>query len=472
MSVVRGGPRTTGHRYKFSLVACARWEEYDIVEWVEYHRSLGFDHIYIYSNDDDPMVLQKVLLPYLTGNNPYITYRYWPVVGQQPEIYFHFMKNFKNETEWFSFLDIDEFFVFKDAANVGAFMARFEGRCDALYFNWLIFGNNGFVRRERDSVLLAYTLRSAQIDLHTKVITRSACVDAEEVLAAFRRGTIGFWHFWGSYYPDTMRHLNVIGDDMRRYSDPWPSTALDYIQREGVSAAVVETAFVAHFQFQSEEDFARRIKRGGFDNGPHWARMVAEGRHKQLLEGLNRVEDTYLARYWLATAGSAYAFKAMQSVATPLLPNIALRKPASQSSIYDGPVSTPMGAHVRGHANNGVHTGSFGFHTQREERPWWRVDLLDQYVVHEVHIYNREDDPDCTDRAQNLAVEISSSGEDWVEIFSLDGRATFGGAKSGPLVIHLPTPLTARYMRVLSKLPTFLHLDEIEVYGEPLRPAV
>jgi hypothetical protein len=446
---------------------CARWEENDIAEWVEYHRALGFDHIYVYSNDDDPMVLQKVLLPYLTGEDPYITYRHWPIIGQQPEMYFHFMSNYKAETEWFSFLDVDEFFVFRGRDNVHAFMSQFESQCDALYFNWLIFGNNGFAQREADSVLLSYTKRASKIDLHTKTITRSACVDPGAVIAAFRRGYIGFWHFWDRYFPTTMRHLNVIGDDMRQYSDPWPETALEYIRRDGVSAAVIETAFVAHFQFKSEDDFARRIKRGGFDNGPHWAQMIAEGRHKQLLETLNQIEDTYLAHQWLAVAGSAYAFAALRPVEKPSLQNIALRKPTGQSSVYDGLSEDRPCAHSRGHGNDGVCTGTFGFHTQHEERPWWRVDFLGLYLVHEVHIYNRDDDPDCADRAKNLSVEISLCGEAWTTIASLDGSATFGGINTRPLVIKLPIPVAARHLRVLSKAPAYLHLDEIEVFGEP-----
>ena len=31
--------------YRTAIVACARWEEDNILEWVTYHRSLGFEHI-------------------------------------------------------------------------------------------------------------------------------------------------------------------------------------------------------------------------------------------------------------------------------------------------------------------------------------------------------------------------------------------------------------------------------------------
>ena len=52
-------------RHKYSIVACVRWEEADIAEWVHYHQMIGFDHIYLYSNDTDPLPTHKALLPYL-----------------------------------------------------------------------------------------------------------------------------------------------------------------------------------------------------------------------------------------------------------------------------------------------------------------------------------------------------------------------------------------------------------------------
>ena len=70
-------------KHRFSLVACARWEETQIQEWVEYHKSIGFDHVYLYSNDDDPAPLFHAIAPYAYGPNPLVTFRYWPHLGEQ-----------------------------------------------------------------------------------------------------------------------------------------------------------------------------------------------------------------------------------------------------------------------------------------------------------------------------------------------------------------------------------------------------
>jgi hypothetical protein len=83
--------RKIGQRYKYSLVATARWEENDIVEWIQYHKSVGFDHIYIYSNDDDPYPTYRVIESYIYGPNPFVTFRHYPKRGstkpQQADIY-------------------------------------------------------------------------------------------------------------------------------------------------------------------------------------------------------------------------------------------------------------------------------------------------------------------------------------------------------------------------------------------------
>src|SRR6202012_3377326 len=70
-------------KYAFSLVACARWEETTIQEWVEYHKSIGFSHIYLYSNDDDPNPLFRAVAPYTYGPDPFVTFMHWPIRGQQ-----------------------------------------------------------------------------------------------------------------------------------------------------------------------------------------------------------------------------------------------------------------------------------------------------------------------------------------------------------------------------------------------------
>lgn len=454
------------YHHKFSLVACARWEENEIVEWIEYHRAIGIDHFYIYSNDDTPVTLFKVLAPYIFMDTPIVTYRHWPFAGQQPQIYFHFLENFLPETEWFCFLDIDEFMVFKNTDSIATFMSRFEKTHDAVYLNWLLYGNNYLLERDKDSVLFAYTRRSSSINHHTKVITRSAAIDAAHIRRRYLSGAIGFWHFWNDYGLDISRITDAVGGSVENYTEEFPKFAIEHILRPGVSDQMISTAYIAHFQFKSEYDFVRRAERGGFPIASAWQKVYEDGSYKQILNKMSQVEDLYLAAFWARRCGRYYETAAYAPVPKPNFPNIALRKPSTQSSCFAGEITEPN-AYVQGHANDGFRSGTFGFHTEIEDAPWWMVNLLGQYVIREVHIYNRLGSPGLVDRARHISIETSLSGDDWTEIFTYTKAEPFYGTTGGALVVKLEQNKVVRYLRVISRTRTFLHLDEVEIYGFP-----
>ncbi len=451
-------------RRKFSLVACARWEEKDIAEWIEYHLAVGIEHFYIYSNDDSPTTLFKVLSPYILRKDPVVTFRHWPIPGQQPQMYFHFLDHFLEETEWFCFLDIDEFLVFKNINSIREFMAKFEVFHDAVYLNWLLYGNNYLTERDEDSVLFAYTRRARFIDHHTKVITRSAAVDPRRVKESFLGGAIGFWHFWNDYGFDNARLVNAIGGNVDGYTKAFPKAAVEQICRSGVSDAMIKTAYIAHFQFKSERDFTRRARRGGFQISATWEKMYADGSYKKILDQTNVVEDTYLAAFWARTVGERYNTAALSNVPVPDAANIALRKPSRQSSRF-GETQGKLKGRAQGHGNDGFRTGNFGFHTAFEDEPWWAVDLLERYAIKAVHIYNRVDDPAMAARARHIAIEISSTGSIWTEVYAHKGGPAFQGTIGRPLVVMFEKAVFARHLRIISRTKTFLHLDEVEVYG-------
>lgn len=460
------------YRYRFSLVACARWEEQDIAEWVEYHRAVGFDHIYVYSNDDDPAACMKALMPYFVGASPFVTFRHFPKGAetrpQQQRIYHHFLTHHLHESEWFGFLDIDEFYVFRDHDNVASFMRLYEEEYDSVYFNWLIFGAAGKAERTPESILLTHVMRAAQVDLHTKHLTRSAAIDAEHVNYMFANGALGFWHFWNQYATGGMRLTNVLKDDVSRYVDDFPQQALDYVRTPGVSEAMIATAYIAHFQFKSEADFARRVRRGGSHTVALWQQQIDSGAFRQRLLENNSVWDPYLAEFWLRHLRHALPFSTEVPVPAPPMANVALWKPSLQSTTHVKTERDPPASAVRGHANDGVRRGTYGFATQAEDAPWWMVDLLAPHAIHEFHVYNRVDGPGLAERASHLVIEVSLDWQVWREVCRLDGTTVFGGIGSRPLVVTMAEPVHGRYVKLSSARPTKLHLDEIEIFGTAL----
>ncbi|MBS0640562.1 MAG: glycosyltransferase family 2 protein [Proteobacteria bacterium] len=452
-------------RHKFSLVACARWEEAYIQEWIEYHQSIGFDHIYLYSNDDDPAPLISAVSPYLHGDKPFVTLRHWRHIGEQPQIYLHFLETFREETEWFSFLDIDEFFTLKGVDDIYAFMLDYQSSTDCLYFNWVQYGHSFKQQRDDLPVLTSYLWRAAGPADATKLLCRASSVPAELVRDGLARGRGAFWHFLDNYNLPDVRCRDVLYHPTQGYSANLPDSPRPFVTRPGFAGAILDRAYIAHVQFKSEEDFLRRWRRGGFDNGEHWKALFESGRYKTLLAEANQVYDTYLAAYWHRYTEAARRVDTQPHLVPPPGENVALNKPSWQSSVHRPGPDEPPGSRILGGGNNGLRRCAYGFHTQAEPRPWWVVDLLAPHVITEIHIYNRRDTHAAAARSRTLELRGSADGATWETLYRHQGEPF--GFDGMPLVARLPPGTQYRFIQVRLHSDEALHLVEVEVYGMP-----
>ena len=147
--------------------------------------------------------------------------------------------------------------------------------------------------------------------------------------------------------------------------------------------------------------------------------------------------------------------------ALPVPVNLALHKLASQSSTatqWSGNWSASRGV-------DEVKTGNIfdgGFHTDNEKNPWWQVDLGTRHDLNYVLLYNRQDC--CMERAKTLEVLLSDDGQSWQSVYKHDGSIFGGGADGHPLKVDL-NGQKARFLRVQLRETNWLHLDEVEVYG-------
>lgn len=144
-------------------------------------------------------------------------------------------------------------------------------------------------------------------------------------------------------------------------------------------------------------------------------------------------------------------------------PNLALSMPARQSSTcqyswHDDPAIDAEGA------NNGVVTGSYGFHTDIENRPWWSVDLGRATPLREIVVFNRMGDTAVMERAGRLQITTSIDGSTWEELVSYDTLVKFGGADGNPLRVLTNRLVTAQHVKLELLGRDYFHLDEIEIY--------
>ncbi len=278
--------------YRYVIVACARWETPYISEWIAYHKAIGFDHIYLYCNDDDETQLRRQVFaePHV---NAFVTFRHFVGQGQQSSMYCDAMNTVRAEAEWVTFLDIDEFLVLRNVNDIHAFMAPFAQSADSVYFNWLMFGNNKFLERPPGNVLPQYTRRAASIDPHTKHLSRVSKLLPEKLALPF----FPFWHGLANPLWSGLRRVNVLGDDWGDYFDDFPGRATNIVADAELARKIAAVGAVNHYAFKSEADFALRTQRGlggNFSGQIKWAELLRAGQHQQYLRELDTTEDTYL----------------------------------------------------------------------------------------------------------------------------------------------------------------------------------
>jgi hypothetical protein len=133
--------------------------------------------------------------------------------------------------------------------------------------------------------------------------------------------------------------------------------------------------------------------------------------------------------------------------------NIALHKPTSQSSSFPGASCPPGGL------TDGVTSGAYGVHTNKEENPWVQVDLGDLYRIDTVKVYNRGDG--WFDEGLPMTLELSENGTDFVEAETRS--KSFGDWV--PWTAHVGKK-KARFVRVRGKKGAYVTLGEIEVFGK------
>jgi len=141
--------------------------------------------------------------------------------------------------------------------------------------------------------------------------------------------------------------------------------------------------------------------------------------------------------------------------------NLALRKPAFQSSVSRYSIGSTRSEDAKG-GNNGHTGGLYGFHTETERNPWWQVDLEDPFLIRRVVIFNRREQ---AERLKWFTVLGSRDGREWEELFRKTDDHVFG-VSSEPFAAEIVGERVARFLRVRLDGHAPLHFIECQVFGE------
>nr|WP_249199934.1 discoidin domain-containing protein [Gluconobacter sp. Dm-62] len=430
-------------------MTCCRWEYNNISEWVSFYKKLGFDHIYVYCNDDDPRDLYTNCLPFLSGEEKYITFVHYTEVGNQIGMILDFLRRFKNQTEWITFLDIDEFLLLKNINNIKDFMVKFEEN-DAVYFNWSMFGTNSFEKRPEGSVLLNYCYREEKLHPLTKVISRTKIYSDEWI----EKNPVDSIHHGISKYLMDFNCVNVIGKNMNEFIDSPIERHIEYLSLE--SNAIREIAVLNHYFMKSTEDFVRRWQRSvskTFSGQTIWKDAFDNGGYKDIIK-LSNIKDTYLRDFWRKTTNGAFDIAVGDKDVV-----ISLGKNCTQSSLSEWSKGSSLEEDA-GLLVGAIDDGAYSNHTAFEENPWWSIDLGSIKEIKEIKIYNRNDS--SSDRIKNISIYFSNFGDDWRNKISVND---INWVDDNEFSIKLmENTIDARFIKIEVVGNNFLHFRRVEIY--------
>jgi hypothetical protein len=155
-----------------AICVIASEEEIYIDEWLDYHLSIGFHHIYVYDNSDGndldhgwlsrrPRLANKVTIHYLPGE------------GMQMPAYQHCLENHMRLEgyRWVAFMDVDEFLVLKKHTNVVDFLLEYAKQ-GSISLNWELYGWDGRLQFSPKPVTKRFRgISSDGANAHVKIIS-------------------------------------------------------------------------------------------------------------------------------------------------------------------------------------------------------------------------------------------------------------------------------------------------------------
>ena len=144
---------------KVCLCAIAKRENLYIYYFIQHYKDLGYDHIYIYDNNDinDEKVEDVLKTFIMDGYVTIIDYRGFrgPRQSPQMEAYYDCYEKHNKEYDWLSFFDIDEYLILKpNGIKIQPFIESERYKlCPIVKINWIDYSDNNQIYYENKSLL-------------------------------------------------------------------------------------------------------------------------------------------------------------------------------------------------------------------------------------------------------------------------------------------------------------------------------
>ncbi len=161
-------------RKKCQLSVCAimKDEAPYLIEWLEFHKIVGVERFYLYNNNSRDNTVD-IVQSYIESGE--VVLHDWPFSPkQQASAYEHCLEEYKQESEWIAFLDLDEFLFATEKEKLTEVLEEFDS-VPAVGVNTLTFGSSGHETRPKGLQIENFTKRSTdnfEVNRYVKSIVR------------------------------------------------------------------------------------------------------------------------------------------------------------------------------------------------------------------------------------------------------------------------------------------------------------
>jgi len=215
-----------------ALCVRIRDEAPDLREFVEYYLAAGVSQIFFYearSVDN----FRDILEPFIAAGHVTLI-QDWPHIPISPAAEHDCILRCIGRYAWVGCIDADEFVVIRNGQSIPDFLDGISDRYPAMALHWRMFGSSGHIKRPDLPIILAYSRRQANPNLHVKVFVRPERV-------RLQRNS----HSW--YYRGLLSA--AVNEDNKKV---WGSTAVP---------PTAELAWINHYYHKSLEEFERKANR-------------------------------------------------------------------------------------------------------------------------------------------------------------------------------------------------------------------
>ena len=131
-------------KYDVTICGIFKNEAPYLIEWIEFHKIIGIQHFYLYNNFSSDNY-EEVLKPYI--ENGYVTLVDWPVPQGQMSSYQNWYEQYRSETKWNIFLDLDEFICPRFETNIYNWLKKYQ-KYPVVEAYWRMFGTSGKISHD------------------------------------------------------------------------------------------------------------------------------------------------------------------------------------------------------------------------------------------------------------------------------------------------------------------------------------